>query len=296
MKQYNKIRRGGSVASKATSKARAKIIKQCLKQLKARGYFLANINDLKERHVIYLAKLWEKQKLSASTIQTRMSILRILGNEWLNKPGMIRGTECYFSSDFNVRRSSITKKDKSWQGNGVNFESTLLLVHSYDPYVALCLEFMCTFGLRKKETIMFQPHLSDHGILIKITRGAKTGKKRVVPVLTKCQKELLQRARLMIKPSESLANPDKSLIQNLRRFDYVVAKAGITKKVLGVTSHGLRHGSSQNEYLNITGEQAPVKINSKVVDKGIDRQARQEIANNLGHSRISITNSYFGKK
>ena len=100
----------------------------------------------------------------------------------------------------------------------------------------------------------------------------------------------------MIKPGESLANPDKSLIQNLRRFDYLVAKAGITKKVLGVTSQGLRHGKGQNDYFSITGELVPVKENSKVVDKGIDKQARLEISERLGHSRITITNFYFDKK
>lgn len=296
LKKHNKTRVGGSVASNATSDAKKKIIIQFLKQLKSLGFQLSVIQELKERHVIAIAKFWEKQKYSPSTIQTRMSIIRVLCNLWLQKPGMIRKTEYYFSSNFNVRRTQIATVDKSWLGKDVDFEKILSKVSQIDIYVAIELEIMHAFGLRKKEAIMFQPHLSDHGILIKITRGAKTGKQRVIPVFSECQKEVLQRARLLIKLGENLANPNKSLKQNLRRFDYVVAKAGITKKVLGITSHGLRHGNSQNEYLNITGEQVPVKTSSRVVDKGIDKQARQEIAENLGHSRISITNSYFGKK
>lgn len=296
LKKHNRTRVSGSVASNATSHAKKKIIIQFLKQLKSLGFQLTSIHDLKARHVIAIAKFWETQKYSPATIQTRMSVLRVLCNLWLRKPGMIKATECYYSLNFNIRRSQIAKVDKSWAGKNVNFDQVLVQVRQIDKHVAIALEVMCAFGLRRKEAIMFQPHLSDHGILIKIIRGAKTGKKRVVPIITDFQKDVLQRARLMIKPGEGLANPDKSLKQNLRRFDYIMLKVGITKKVSGVTAHGLRFGFGHFGYLKITGSEVPVKANSKLIDKAIDKQARLEIAEELGHSRIEITNTYFGKK
>lgn len=296
LKKYNQTRVNGSVASNATSYAKKKIITQFLKQLKSLGFQLTTIHELKERHVIAIAKIWETQKYSPATIQTRMSVLRVLCNEWLKKNGMIKATEYYFSANFNIKRSQIAKEDKSWSGKNVNFYQILDQVRQIDKYVAIALEVMCEFGLRRKEAVMFQPHLSDHGVLIKIIRGAKTGKKRVVPIITDSQKDVLVRARLMIKPGESLANPNKSLKQSLRRFDYIMLKVGITKKVSGVTAHGLRSEFSQVSYLNLTGAEVPVKANSKLVEKAIDKQARIEIAEELGHSRIEITNTYFGKK
>jgi integrase len=296
LRLHNKTRRGGSVASHATSSARRKIILQCLKQLKILDYYLTSIYQLKERHVIALAKFWEIRKLSPATIQTRMSVLRVLCNERLKKPGMIQGTECYFSSNFNIKRSSIATVDKSWEAMDINFESTLNIVHGYDPFVALCLEFMRAFGLRKKEAIMFQPHLSYAGILIYISKGSKNGRKRMVSVLTEKQLDLIMKARKITQPSESLADPNRTLKQAMRHFDYIMFKACITKKALGITSHGLRHGNGQNDYFDITGELVPLKNNSKIVNKGIDKQARQEIAEKLGHSRVSVTNFYFGKK
>lgn len=296
LKKHNKTRVSGSVASNATSQAKKKIIIQFLKKLKSLGFQLTTIHELKERHVIAIAKFWETQKYSPATIQTRMSVLRVLCNEWLKKPGMIKATEYYFSINFNVRRSQIAKEDKSWSGKNVNFDKILDQVRQVDMHVAIALEVMCAFGLRRKEALMFQPHLSDHGILIKIIRGAKTGKKRAVPIITDYQKDVLVRTRLMIKPGESLADPNKSLKQNLRRFDYIMLKVGITKKVSGVTAHGLRFEFGQVGYLNLTGAEVPVKANSKLVDKAIDKQARLEIAEELGHSRVEITNTYFGKK
>lgn len=296
LKKHNKTRVSGSVASNATSQAKKKIVIQFLKKLKSLGFQLTTIHELKERHVITIAKFWETQKYSPATIQTRMSVLRVLCNLWLGKTGMIKATGAYFSSNFNVRRSQIAKEDKSWSGNNINFAQILDKVLQVDKYVAIALEVMYAFGLRRKEAVMFQPHLSDHGVLIKITRGAKTGKKRVVPILTDYQKNVLARARLIIKPAESLANPNNSLKQNLRRFDYIMQKVGITKKISGVTAHGLRFEFGQIGYLNLTGAEVPVRANSKLIDKAVDKQARLEIAEELGHSRVEITNTYFGKK
>jgi hypothetical protein len=155
---------------------------------------------------------------------------------------------------------------------------------------------MNAFGLRKKEAIMFQPHLSDAGVLIYVSRGAKTGRDRMISVLTEGQRELLAKARKIIQPSESLAGPDRTLKQAMRRFDYIMLKAGITNKVRAVTSQGLRHGNSHRDYFSLTGEQVPVKNQSGIVEKAIDKQARAEIAQSLGHTRVSITNNYFGKK
>lgn len=295
LKNNNRTRVGGSVASHETSQAKKKIIIQFLKQLKPLGFQLSTIQDLKERHVIAIAKHWELQKLSPSTIQTRMSVLRVLCNQWLKKPGMIKTTEYYFSATFNVGRSSITKTDKSWAGNNIIFEEVIKSVINRDPRVALQLIAMEAFGLRKKEAIMFQPHISDELVFIKIMRGAKTGKKRDIPIIDEHQRQVLDFLRKSINPGNSLGNPKKTLLQNLRRFDYVMLKVGITKAKLGVTSHGLRHGYAKSYYTMLSEILLPFFSDAIPIYKGADRQARAEVAEWLGHSRIGITNAYFGK-
>jgi Integrase len=114
-----------------------------------------------------LAELWEKQKLSTSTIQTRFSVIRVFCS-WIGKVGMVRKTKCYFPNPALVKRSYIAKVDKSWTGNQIDFEVVLEKVKAMDPYVAIALEGMLLFGFRRKEAVMFTPHTSDQGILVQI--------------------------------------------------------------------------------------------------------------------------------
>jgi integrase len=295
LKKNNSIRANGAIASSSTRQTRRRILRQAFKFLLKRFPEIKDANQFKERHVIALSELWEKQKLSAATIQTRLSVIRVFAG-WLGKVGMVRKTECYFIDHALFKRDYTTKVDKSWSGNQVNFDNVLARVNAMDPYVAITLECILAFGFRRKEAIMFTPHTSDEGILVRISRGAKGGRERAVPVLTESQKELLIRARKLVKPGQTLASPGRSLKQSLRRFDYVMTTLQITKVGLGVTGHGLRSEYAQHRLKKLTGHEAPVKNSLPCKDKNIDCQARKEISGELGHSRTSITNNYFGKK
>jgi hypothetical protein len=70
---------------------------------------------------------------------------------------------------------------------------------------------------------------------------------------------------------------------------------GITKLGSGVTAYGLRHENAHLRLKTLSGHHAPVKGLSSHPDPHIDHQARIEIAKELGHTRTSITNTYFGK-
>ncbi len=296
LKKYNGVRANGSVASSSTRQARRRILKQVFKFLLKRFPELEDATKFKERHVVALAELWEKQNLGASTIQTRLSVIRVFANIWLGKAGMVRKTECYFSDPALVKRDYITKVDKSWSGNSVDFDEVLTKIRAMDTCVAIAVEFMRAFGFRRKEAVMFTPHTSDEGLLVQISRGAKGGRERKVPVLMESQKELLSRARALVTPSQSLASHNRSLKQALRRFDYVMTKLQITKMGLGVTGHGLRSEYAQNRIKKITGHDAPIKKSLSCSDADNELQARKEISGELGHTRTAITNTYFGKK
>jgi len=79
-----------------------------------------------------------------------------------------------------------------------------------------------------------------------------------------------------------------------RRFDNVMQKAGVTRKQLGVTAHGLRHQFAQEFHVELTDVQAPVRGGDVCADPETLKAALLEIARQLGHNRPTITRAYVG--
>jgi len=85
-----------------------------------------------------------------------------------------------------------------------------------------------------------------------------------------------------------------SLKQSLKRFDNVMQKAGVTRKQLGVTAHGLRHQFAQEFHVELTDVRAPVRGGDVCADPETLKAALLEIARQLGHNRAQIVNAYCG--
>src|SRR5262249_28681476 len=79
-----------------------------------------------------------------------------------------------------------------------------------------------------------------------------------------------------------------------KRFDNVMRKAGITRKQLGVTAHGLRHQFAQEFHVELTDVQAPVRGGDACADAATLNAALLEIARQLGHNRPAVTGVYLG--
>jgi len=79
----------------------------------------------------------------------------------------------------------------------------------------------------------------------------------------------------------------------MRRFKYVCEKFGITKAKLGITIHGLRHQYAAERYEKFAGTPAPVRGGAPVA-REVDRAARLQVADELGHSRENVTGAYLG--
>jgi hypothetical protein len=73
----------------------------------------------------------------------------------------------------------------------------------------------------------------------------------------------------------------------------VVKKFGITKTVLGVTIHGLRHEALIGHYERIA-ETAPPVRGGAPVSREMDRAARLSTARLAGHNRIQASGAYLG--
>jgi integrase len=101
--------------------------------------------------------------------------------------------------------------------------------------------------------------------------------------------------RVVVGVNESVSDPSLSLQQALRRLRYVMERFGVTRAGLGVVPHGLRHQGAADDYRAMTGELPPV-AGVAIVDRELDAQARQCIAERLGHGRRQIVNAYLGSR
>lgn len=213
--------------------------------------------NLDNRHVRFMANRWVKRGLAPGTLQLYFSYLRTFC-EWINKPGMIETLETYITDPDLVKRIYAAKRDKSWSANGVVPVEKIAEIKAFDPFVGCQLQMQLRHGMRRKESIMCQPHLAqlpadrvppnmrDPALpadmtYLEVGRGTKGGRLRYVAIDTAGKREALEEAkRLVTMKTGHLGRPGKTLAQNMRRFNYVMAKFGITRRMLGITAHGLR--------------------------------------------------------
>lgn len=279
--------RDGSHATQANRKA---ILSLCVEQLGQAGYKVNELkpHDLKGRHINALVKRWQNDGVSAGTMKNRMSALRWLAEKIDNK-GLIKS-----NAELGIEnRQYITNENKSLSlTDAKNVDLSKL-----SPHVALSTELQQAFGLRREESMKFQPAFALGGyspatadkIMIKPS-WAKGGRYREIPITNDHQRELMGRVQALAG-NGSLIPADKSYRQHKNTFEYETRQAGIGQ------THGLRHLYAQNRYHELTGFLCPAVGGVRELspnEKELDQQARQQISNELGHGRLQITGVYLG--
>jgi integrase len=294
LKAHNKAAAiGGKAVSFATQDARREILESGFRELRRLGYKLKDVRGFKERHMMALGHAWEAKGYSPATIQNRISIFRTFA-EWIGKPGMIRGSECYVKNPQCVKRTLVAKTDKTWSGQQQTLVAKLETVQKLDISVAMQLELQRAFGLRMKESALLKPHGADKGHYLAVNWGTKGGRDRVVPVTTDYQRQVLDRAKAMLThPNDSMVPSSYNFKEWRNRYYYVCHQAGISRKE-GITSHGLRHERLNEIYKEVTGQDSPIKGGIVATDQQLDKVARQEVVEVAGHSRESIAAAYLG--
>jgi integrase len=263
--------------------------------------------NVRERHVKAGVKFWQAEGLAPATIQTYLSFLRGFAN-WIGKPGLVRQPQYYGLQPEEYQRHEAAQRDKSWSAQGIDIDRLIGELCRFDPYVGAAMRLVRTLGLRRKEAIMFRPHLcivpfEATGLPLhkrkadryaRIKAGSKGGRERFVALDTPERIAAIEHAQAVVIASDGhMGHPSHSLEQALRRFNYVLEKFGVTQKDLGVTAHGLRHEVLIERFEAMTGQAAPVRGGARLPQE-TDAPARREVAALAGHSRKRASSAYLG--
>jgi site-specific recombinase XerC len=294
--------------SHKTRYERAQFLRRFFRDLKAKAGFntIPDPRNLGQKHIHAMVQVWQKEHLAPATIQTYLSFLRGLGM-WMGKHGFVRGPAHYGLSLEEYQRHEYAQRDKSWSAAGIDIEELIERVCTYDRYVGASLRLINAMGLRRKESIQFRPFehvlpFSETGLPLDrktadryVRIKGKGGRVRFVPLDSPARLAAVDLAQgLVCNQDAYLGDPVNDLKKNLRRFDYVLEKFGITFRELGVTAHGLRHEALIEHFEALTGQPPPVR-GSGDLPAEVDHAARQAVSELAGHSRIRSAGAYLGQ-
>lgn len=296
--------------SHKTRQERADFLRRFFRDLKLKAGFktVPDPRNLGDRHIRAMVAVWQRERLAPATIQTYLSFLRGLAL-WLGKPGFIRTPAHYGLSPAEYQRHEYAQRDKSWTAAGIDIDALIQRVSAYDRYVGASLRLIRAMGLRRKESVMFRPNLCvvpfeatglapeqrEADRYARIKEGAKGGRLRFVPLSTPERIAAVEFAQAVAQGKDAhLGDPRRSLQRNLRRFDYVMAKFGITEEGLGATAHGLRHEAMIDRYMAKSEGKAPPVRGGSMVLPDIDLEARLAAAQLAGHNRVRAAGAYLG--
>ena len=287
--QFNQMcnkHRDGSHATQANRKAMLKMIAE---QLKSCGYNTHRMtpNDLKGRHVNKLLELWRKDGVSTGTIKNRMVVVRWWAKK-IGNAGAVKTNDTYGIE----KRVYVTNRDKSISLKDLDLSQT-------DENIAQSLRLQDAFGLRREESMKFQPEFALDGqtienakyIVLKPT-WTKGKRGRTIPISNENQRKELRKAyALAQKNGGSMIPKEKSYKAHKSNFEAVTHALGVGQ------THGLRHGYAQTRYLELMGFPCPAVGGSRSLsadEVAKDKEIRMLISEELGHSRINITSVYLG--
>ncbi|MFY9477042.1 MAG: phage integrase N-terminal domain-containing protein [Aquabacterium sp.] len=268
----------------ATQHDRERLLTMVANQLHEDGFKNLRAQGIRTKHIEHLVNRWQAEGASTGTMKNRMSALRWMAEKIGKENIVARDNAAYGIAD----RRFVTNESKAKELDQGKLDKVS------DPYTAMSLRLQEAFGLRREESIKFQPGWADRGdMLVLKSTWTKGGKEREIPIIKETQRELLNQAKALADKG-SLIPVEMSYIDQLNRFKAQTAFAGIDRV------HGFRHAYAQARYAELTGWKAPAAggPTSKQLgpeQKAIDRQARLTVSRELGHEREQITAVYIGR-
>lgn len=298
LEAFGARRVNGRIASFRTRESRGEVLYPAFAVLRQLGYKIDNVMCLRTAHVQALMARWVAEGNAASTINQRLSVLRIFAG-WIGKAGLVPPVAKLGALGFDpsvAGRKSTAQRDKSWDRPETDKEAILAAIEGYDLRYGLIFRLCDMFGLRKQEAVRWCPHEHDWEREIAVLVGAKNGKERRVPFSEPAARALIERCKAAVEPKDSMSGKAlRNLKQAREHFAYVARRFGVTFSQLGITAHGLRHGFVQRRTEEDTGAHAPVKDpDAPWPQTPQAREARRRVMEAVGHSRPTVITGYTG--
>jgi hypothetical protein len=301
LERESRTRVDGKVSSFRTQRLSKQIMYETCRRLHRLGYYMESIDSISPKHITALVKSWRDDGLSNKTIQNQFSRVKIFVNKWIGKRGLVRDGVASYLPDVDpneLRVRTYAEKSKSWSGNGLDVSEWLSKAENLDERFHCMLFMGLAFGLRKKEMLMIKPWRADKGVTLEIDGSvAKNGRYRSIKIdgeYGQFQRQVLELVKRVVKRSETLGWPNRTLKQNENRYYKMMSAIGATKYESGVTGHGLRAEFAENQAL-IMGLIPPALGGDK---KQMTKREREvvtlKVSNEMGHGRVSVIGAYYG--
>jgi hypothetical protein len=274
---------GDGVGSYLTRNQRHRGLQLMARELRELGYKLPAASSLKPRHVEALINHWQTAALSAGTMKNRMGWLRWWAAK-VRKPNVVpRDNE-----------SAGIERRTAFGGNRAHVTPAKKMA-ALPHRMQLALRLQMGFGMRLEESLKFRVSQADKGNRLAMQSSwCKGGRAREIPVTHPRQRALLDELRQ--------ACGDGSLIpQGQRYVDFRKEIEHVTWGASIRNMHGHRHWYAQWRYQALTGHPCPAAGGATYermsrAEKAADFRARMRISNELGHGRLSVTDTYLGSR
>jgi integrase len=296
------VRVNGKQSSDRTIQASIDVMNEVCCRLWRLGFRVETVSQIGGKHIEAVIRDYWACGASPKYFATLYSTLNKFQG-WVGKPGLIKNRNVYLPevSESEFRTYRVTLKSKSWEQNGVDVEEKIIQADAIDIRFGLMLRMMSAFGLRRSEVLQIKPWLDDKIFALEIRPGvAKGGRPRNIHICDANQREVLNYVKSKIAKTEFLGWPAKTydeknlLLKNKTRFMYFMKKLGLTKHESGVTVHGLRAGYAEKMALHYGWTPATLGGVKNQIPRDEETLIRMKVAENLGHSRTSVTSAYFG--
>ena len=254
------------------------------RQLDELGWRQLRAYELMPRHDRKLVALWKEQGIKTGTILNRLAALRWWARQ-VNRRWVLPASNAVYGLE---KRSTVATVSKAQHLTDVQLGAIT------DPHVQMSVKVQQAFGLRRKECLMLRPHEADKGHYLELQDSWTKGKRpRIVPILTTEQRQVLDEAKALVQPGESLIPPDRDFRQGKNRYTHYTTQAGLHNL------HGVRHGYAQERFEALAGYPAPVaegppRKAMTPTERAEDTDVRQKVSIELGHTRVGITATYTG--
>jgi integrase len=286
MNQVNKLARHNRQGSFKTRDRYYQAVERFVRHV-ADKFRVQKLENISGKHVKdYLEKM-QKEGKSASTIKTDLAGIRFWHDK-LDKPRYDLPTNDELKAQgVKLERRKFGGVDRTWSKNefdGLVGKARELGRHN----IARILELGRHQGLRIHETIRLDRSTAEIAIRTGelIVKG-KGGLVRTVPVsdrgreiLTEAIQEINRGEKIFVAPTEKA----HEVIKSTQDFIYNHRdKYAEMERESEITYHGARHTFAREEY------------EKRIAEGKSEEEARQEVAELLGHGRDSVTRIYINK-